>query len=467
MTYQPADSSRSLLWLVALGFFMQTLDSTIVNTALPTMARSLNENPLHMHTVIIAYTLSVAVLMPASGWLSERFGTRRVFFIAILLFTFGSVCCAASQSTNQLILSRILQGVGGAMLVPVGRLAVLRAFPRDRFLKAMSFVTIPGLIGPLVGPALGGLIVEFASWRWIFLINIPFGLVAGYLTSRVMPDFRENDPMRFDIAGYALLAFSMLAISISLDGASDFGFRRATVIFLVFSGFAALIAYWLHAARSRTPLFSLNLFSVPAFSVGILGNLFARIGNGSMPFLIPLLLQVNIGFPPLKAGMMMIPIALAGMLSKSLAVPFVRYFGYRRALAGNTLMVGLLIASFSSISHDTPFWMLLLLLFIFGAVNSLQFTIMNSVTLKDLSAHQAASGNSLLSMVTQLSMSLGISTAGALLAVLSGAMDNGTTNPQAFSVTFVCMGAITVASAWIFLQLRENRENATPSEQTS
>jgi len=452
-------ASQPLLWLVALGFFMQALDATIVNTALPTMAKSLNEHPLDMHMVIIAYTLSVAILMPASGWLAERFGTRRVFFSAIVLFTIGSVLCAASQTLTQLILSRIVQGVGGAMLMPVGRLAVLRAFPREKFLKAMSFVTIPGLIGPLVGPTVGGLIVQLASWHWIFLINIPFGLAAGFFTLRVMPDFRENDVGRFDIYGYILLAGSMLGISIALDGASNFYFKHATILFLSFAGFAALAAYWLHARHAARPLFPLTLFRVHSYSVGILGNLFARIGTGSMPFLLPLLLQIHLHYSPFQAGLMMIPVAVAGMFSKSIAAPLVNRFGYRTTLSVNTFLVGMLIASFSLTTHGTPFWGLLVLLFIFGAFNSLQFTIMNSVALKDLDSEQAASGNSLLSMVMQLSMSLGVSAAGALLATLSGSRDEIAPDPHAFAATFICMAAITVTSSWIFLQLRK-REKA-------
>ncbi|HEY6894376.1 MAG TPA: MFS transporter, partial [Rhodanobacteraceae bacterium] len=221
--------NNPLLWLVALGVFMQMLDSTIVNTALPSMAAGLGESPLRMQSVVIAYALTMAMLIPASGWLADRLGTRRVFFAAITLFTFGSLLCAYSHTLGQLVGSRVVQGVGGAMLLPVGRLAVLRSFPRGEFLRAMSFVTLPGLIGPLIGPTLGGWLVEIASWHWIFLINLPVGIIAGTATLLLMPD-AKSEVARFDIVGYLMLSFSMVAISLSLDGLSELGLRHAAVL---------------------------------------------------------------------------------------------------------------------------------------------------------------------------------------------------------------------------------------------
>src|SRR5215467_8893474 len=266
----PERSLRFLVWLVATGFFMQTLDSTIVNTALPAMAVSLGESPLRMQSVVIAYALTMAMLIPASGWLADRLGTKRVFFAAIALFTFGSLLCAYSHTLTELVGSRVVQGVGGAMLLPVGRLAVLRSFPRGEFLRAMSFVTLPGLIGPLVGPTLGGWLVEIASWHWIFLINLPVGIAAATATLLLMPD-AKSPVNRFDIVGYLMLSFSMVAISLSLDGLSELGLRHAAVLMLMIFGLASFVAYWLHATQVASPLFSLNLFDVPSYRVGILG----------------------------------------------------------------------------------------------------------------------------------------------------------------------------------------------------
>lgn len=444
-----------LLWLVALGVFMQMLDSTIVNTALPAMAASLGESPLRMQSVVVAYALTMAMLIPASGWLSDKFGTRRMFFGAIVLFSLGSLLCAYSHTLTQLVAARVVQGIGGAMLLPVGRLAVLRSVPRADFLRAMTFVTLPGLIGPLIGPTLGGWLVQIASWHWIFLINIPVGVIAGAATLRYMPDARST-VSRFDLVGYLMLSFSMVAISLSLDGLSEFGPRHATVLLLLIFGMASFVAYWLHATRVRSPLFPLRLFHVPSYRVGILGNLFSRIGSGSMPFLIPLLFQVSLGYSPLHAGMMMIPVAIAGMVSKRMVVPLIRELGYRRVLIGNTILVGLAMASFALISPDQPMWVRIAQLAFFGLVNSLQFTAMNTVTLNELEGDLASGGNSLLSMVMMLSTSLGVAAASGLLATFTTlfGFEHGTSALPAFQVTFACVGLITAASAVIFWQLR-------------
>ncbi|HTJ93809.1 MAG TPA: DHA2 family efflux MFS transporter permease subunit, partial [Pararobbsia sp.] len=313
VTREQERSLSIMLWVVAVGFFMQTLDSTIVNTALPPIAQSLGESPLRMQSVIIGYSLTMAVVIPASGWLADRFGTRRIFQLAIVLFVIGSIFCAMANRLDYLVAARVVQGVGGAMLLPVGRLAVLRTFPQDRYLQALSFVAIPGMIGPLIGPTLGGWLTETFSWHWIFLINVPVGVVGGIATIAYMPNSKVTGMGRFDLGGYALLALFMLAISFSLDGLAELGFEHATVLMLLIGALAALTAYGLHATRHPEPLFSLSLFKIHTFSVGLLGNLFARIGNGGMPFLIPLVLQVCLGYSPIEAGLMMLPITFAGM----------------------------------------------------------------------------------------------------------------------------------------------------------
>jgi EmrB/QacA subfamily drug resistance transporter len=453
----PQDSSpplRPMLWLVAMAVFMQMLDTTIVNTALPSMAASLGESPLRMQAVVVSYALTVAMLIPASGWLADRIGTRTVFVAAIVLFTLGSLACAVSQRLPQLVAARVLQGLGGAMLLPVGRLAVLRVVPRKDFLAAMSFVTLPGLIGPLVGPTLGGWLAQTISWHWIFLINVPLGIAGGFAALRLMPDLREP-VSRFDLLGYLLLAFGMVTVSLSLDSLSDRRPHQGLVLVLLVFGLAGLVAYWLHAARSDRPLFPLALFKVHSFGVGLLGNLFSRVGSGGMPYLIPLLLQVAIGYSPMRAGMMMIPAAAAGMFSKRIVVPLVHRLGYRRVLVGNTLLVGLAMASFALVRAETPWYLLGLQFAGFGAVNSLQFTAMNTLALRDLDDELASSGNSLLSMVMMLAMSLGVAIAGGLLGAFGGTGINPGRGDAlaAFRWSFVCVGLVTMASAAIFAQL--------------
>ena len=457
-------TQRMLLWLVALGFFMQTLDATIVNTALPAMARSLGESPLRMQSVVVAYSLTMAMLIPATGWVADRFGTRRVYVGAIVLFVIGSVLCALAPDLTLLVAARVVQGAGGALLLPVGRLVVLRTFPRERFLQAMSFVAIPGLVGPLIGPTLGGWLVEVASWHWIFLINVPVGVIGVGATLRYMPAPASAAVARFDIAGYLLLAFGMVALSLALDGLSGLGLRQASVLLLMIFGLASLAAYWLHALRRPDPLFSPRLFRVGSLRVGLLGNLFSRLGSACMPFLIPLLLQVTMGYSPAQAGMMMLPVALASMSMKRITTPLITRHGYRRVLVVNTLLVGLAMASFALVSPGQPLALSILQLAAFGAVNSMQFTAMNTLTLKDLEPGTASSGNSLLSMVQMLAMGMGVAAAGAVLAAFTAhyGMD-GVQTLQTFRATFLCMALITMASAAIFWQLAPEDSRAVPA----
>ncbi len=455
---------RMLLWLVALGFFMQTLDATIVNTALPAMAASLGESPLRMQSVVVAYSLTMAMLIPATGWMADRFGTRRVYVGAIVLFVLGSVLCAVASSLNLLVAARVVQGLGGALLLPVGRLVVLRTFPRERFLQAMSFVAMPGLVGPLVGPTLGGWLVEVASWHWIFLINVPVGVIGALATLRYMPVPAPVSTGRFDLAGYLMLAFGMVALSLALDGLSGLGLRQASVLLMMIFGLASLTAYWLHALRRPDPLFSPRLFQVGSLRIGLLGNLFSRLGSSCMPFLIPLLLQVTMGYSPAQAGMMMLPVALASMSMKKLTTPLILRHGYRRVLTVNTLLVGLTMASFAFASPDQPLTVRIVQLALFGAVNSMQFTAMNTLTLKDLEPAMASSGNSMLSMVQMLAMGMGVAAAGAVLAAFTAhfGMD-GAQTLQTFRATFACMALITMASAGIFWQLAPADSGPGPS----
>ena len=433
---------------------METLDSTIVNTALPSIAHSLGENPLHMYAIIIAYSLTLAVLIPATGWMADHFGTKRVFMSAVAIFTIGSMACAASPNLFLLVCARVLQGVGGSMMLPVGRLAVLRAFPNEKYLNAISFVAIPGLVGPLIGPTLGGWLVEFTSWHWIFLLNVPVGIAGAIATYYYMPDYKAEKDRHFDFAGFGMLSFSMVTLSVSLDGFSELGWAQATVLVLLAFSMASLTAYWLHASKTPDALFSLSMFDNDTYRIGLMGNMFARIGSGSMPFLIPSLLQLSLGYTPAQAGMMMIPIAVMSIASKRMVQTLIRRFSYRKFLIFNTLLLGASIASFALISRNHPTWVTVIQLAIFGAVNSLQFTAMNSLTLKDLPPGLASSGNSLYSMVQMLSMSLGTAAAGALLTTFAhqdGA--DSILNAEAFFKTFISMGLITCASAWIFAQL--------------
>jgi EmrB/QacA subfamily drug resistance transporter len=459
-----ARTARWLPWVVAIAFFMQSLDGTILNTALPAMARDLAENPLRMQGVVIAYMLTVALLIPASGWIADRFGTKKVFFGAILMFSFGSLLCALSWSLDVLVGARVVQGLGGALMLPVGRLVVLRAYPRSELVRILGFVTIPGLLGPLFGPTLGGWMVEYLSWHWIFLINLPVGALGCWAVWKMMPDLRGSSRTRFDGIGFLLFGAAMVLITIAMEGLGELQLPHMRVMLLLFIGMACFTAYWLRAGRIEHPLFAPSLFRTRTFAVGILGNLFARLGSGALPFLVPLLLQVALGYSPAQAGMSMIPLAAAAMVGKSVVRFLIERFGYRRVLTGNTLSLGLMLASLGLVSAATPYWLLLTQLAILGAINSMQFTAMNTVTLIDLDDDAASSGNSLLSVVAQLSLSLGVACAGALLGGFSAQIGEGPVETLlgAFQLTFLTVGIMAMLAAGIFVQLSDQDGRRAP-----
>ncbi|HHQ6721619.1 MFS transporter [Serratia fonticola] len=447
-------SVRWQLWIVAFGFFMQTLDTTIVNTALPSMAASLGENPLRMQSVIVSYVLTVAVMLPASGWLADRVGVKRVFFSAIVLFTLGSILCARSETLNELVASRVIQGIGGAMMVPVGRLTVMKIVPREQYMAAMTFVTLPGQIGPLMGPALGGFLVQYASWHWIFLINIPVGIAGAIATALLMPNYTMQT-RRFDISGFIMLAIGMATLTLALDGHKGMGLSSATIVGLVAMGCAALAGYWLHARGNSRALFSLRLFKTETYRVGLTGSLLGRIGSGMLPFMTPLFLQVGMGFSPFHAGLMMIPMIIGSMGMKRIVVQVVNRFGYRNVLVAATLMLALVTLSFPLVAMLGWVYLLPVILFFQGMVNSLRFSAMNTLTLKDLPDRLASSGNSLLSMVMQLSMSLGVSIAGILIGSFAHhqVVADSPAIHNAFIYSYGCMALIIALPALAFARV--------------
>ncbi|MFI2834013.1 MFS transporter [Klebsiella aerogenes] len=450
MTDLPA-SVRWQLWIVAFGFFMQSLDTTIVNTALPSMAKSLGESPLHMHMVVVSYVLTVAVMLPASGWLADRVGVRNIFFSAIVLFTAGSLFCAQASTLDQLVMSRVLQGVGGAMMVPVGRLTVMKIVPRDQYMAAMTFVTLPGQVGPLLGPALGGVLVEYASWHWIFLINIPVGIIGAIATLCLMPNYTLQT-RRFDILGFILLATGMAALTLALDGKKGLGTSPLLLAVLVVGGLMAIVFYLWHARDNVNALFSLKLFRNKTFSLGLGGSFAGRIGSGMLPFMTPVFLQIGLGFSPFHAGLMMIPMVLGSMGMKRIVVQVVNRFGYRRVLVFATLGLALVSLLFMAVALAGWYWLLPLVLFLQGMINSSRFSSMNTLTLKDLPDELASSGNSLLSMVMQLSMSIGVTIAGLLLGMY-GQQHISADAPavqQIFLYTYLSMAVIIALPALIF-----------------
>lgn len=449
--YQPLQPQyRLLVLLVSIGFFMQALDTTIVNTALPAMAKSLSQNPLKMHGVIVAYVLSVASCIPLSGWLADRFGLRNIYLFAIILFTAASLGCGLSNSFGELIVFRILQGIGGALLLPVGRLSLLKIIPREQFLAAMSLMSLAGLVGPLIGPTLGGWLVESFSWHWIFLINLPMGLLGIVVTLKALPNIK-TPVQSFDIWGIILLIIAMVGLTLGIDSFSEQQSGLFAAILIVM-GIIGSLAYAYYAHFSRKALFRSDLFKNRGFTIGILGNFFSRFAGNSIPFLLPLMLQVVFHFEPFVTGLMMIPLVLGSLVSKPIVRPMIQHFGYRKVLAANTAISGLCIIGFALHHATTPEWLRASHFFIFGILNSIQFVSMNTFTLKDLPTQYASSGNSFLSMIMMLSVSIAIAITGTLITCYSLPPFHLNTE-QVFHYTLLTLGLFNILTLCIFLRI--------------
>jgi len=445
-----ARSMAGLPWIAAMAFFMQALDATILNTALPAIAHSLDRSPLAMQSAVISYILTVAMLIPVSGWFADRFGTRKVFIVAVFLFSLGSLACALSNTLSLLVISRVIQGIGGAMMMPVARLALLRAYPRSELLPVLNFVTIPGLVGPVLGPLLGGVLVTWATWHWIFLINIPIGILGIIYARKYMPDF-TTPKRRFDMKGFLLFGLGLVGISSGIELLGEQVVSSLTAVGVLAGGFILLLLYVLHARRHPTPLLPLPVFKTRTFSVGIIGNIATRLGTGCIPFLMPLMLQVGFGYTALLAGCMMAPTALGSILAKSMVTRVLRWFGYRKTLVWISVIIGVLIASFALQTPEMGLVAILIPLFVLGMAMSTQFTAMNTITLADLNDANASSGNSMLAVTQQLSIGFGVAVSAAVLRFYE---NFGGSTFQHFHATFLTMGAITVVSALVFLLLK-------------
>src|SRR5271165_281699 len=346
----PSEVSRRLLpWLIAVAFFMESLDTTILNTAVPAVSAALHVAPLSMKAVLASYTLALAVFIPISGWMADRFGTRRVFASAIGMFTLGSFLCGLCTNIHLLVACRILQGCGGAMMLPVGRLTLVRTFAKSELIRAMGFVAVPGLIGPMLGPLLGGLIIGYFHWSIIFFVNIPIGLAGLYMVYRHLPNYRAAQNFPLDIIGLVLFGTGISLLSYVLEVFGEHSLSAREIGGLLAISAALLAAYGLHSVGTSHPLLQLGLIRIRTFRVSVSGNFFTRLGIGGLPFLLPLLYQVGLGFSPIASGLMIMPQALAAMSLKPVLPGILQRYGYRRVLIANTLMLGVMLMLFSTI----------------------------------------------------------------------------------------------------------------------
>ncbi|MGO9805040.1 MAG: DHA2 family efflux MFS transporter permease subunit [Steroidobacteraceae bacterium] len=457
------DVSRALLpWLVAVAFFMQALDTTILNTAVPGIAHALGVAPLSMKAVLSSYTLSLAVFIPISGWMANRFGTRRVFAGAIGLFTLGSLLCGLSRNIHLLVAFRVLQGCGGAMMVPVGRLTLVRTFGKSELVRAMSFVAVPGLLGPLFGPVAGGLITGYAHWSVIFFINVPIGIAGLYLVERYLPDYRETHTPRLDVTGLLLFGSGIALLSYVLEVFGEHRLSTVGIAALLLLSLALLAGYLLHASRILNPLLNLALFRIRTFRAAVSGGFFTRISISGIPFLLPLLFQVGLDYTPIQSGLLMMPQAFAALSLKMIMPRILARFGYRAVLVSNTLVLGVLILLFATIGAATPVWLIVLQMFAFGLFSSLQYTSMNTLVYADVSSGAASAASTIASTGQQLSISFAVAVASLVTALF--VPDRFHTAPgellQGIHEALLVLGVATLFSTLVFHGLRRDDGSA-------
>jgi len=450
---QTAGNVKKILpFVLGTAIFMQMLDSTILNTSLPSIAKDLNESALNMQNAIISYVLTLALFMPVSGFLADKFGTKKVFIVSLVLFSMGSLFCSLSQNLTHLVFSRVIQGIGGSLMTPVGKLALIRTFDKNELLQAMNYAIIPALIGPVLGPLVGGYMVDYLSWHWIFLINIPIGIIGIVLGWLYMPNYTSTI-IDFDLKGFLIFASASLSLSISLELLGNTG--NTTPILIIFLlGFLMLYFYYRHARTDNNPIFPLSLFKVRTFRVGIVGNLATRLGISSIPLLLPLMIQIAYGQTAVTSGWIVAPMALTAMFGKSAVIKILNKFGYKATLMTNTFIIGSLICCLAIPGiHSSIYWFIPIIA-VLGFFNSIQFTSMNTISIADLRTYHTSSGNSLVSVNQQLAIGFGIAFGLIVLKIFEGdtkLIHNEVHN--AFRYTFLLVGGLTIFSGLVFRRL--------------
>lgn len=457
ITSHPASSSsKSLLpWLVAVAFFMESLDTTILNTAVPSISAALHVGALSMKSVLASYTLALAVFIPISGWMADHFGTRKVFTSAIGIFTLGSLLCGLSPNIHLLVACRLLQGCGGAMMVPVGRLTLVRTFAKSELIRAMSFVSIPALVAPMLGPVAGGLIVAYFHWRVIFFLNVPIGLLGLLMVHLHLPDYREPKTPPLDVVGLVLFGSGIGLLSYVLEIFGEHTLSATEMTLLLLTSLALLATYWLHARKEAFPLLELTLLRIRTFRAAVSGGFFTRLGIGGVPFLLPLLYQLGLGYTPVQSGLLIMPQALGAMAIKPALTTILGRLGYRAVLISNTLVIGGLLILFATIGTQTPLWFILVLAFIYGAFTSLQYTSMNTLVYADTTEAQASAASSIASTGQQMSISFGVAAAGLTTAFfLPHGNAAGAAVIHGIHKAFLALGSLTVISTLVFSSLK-------------
>jgi EmrB/QacA subfamily drug resistance transporter len=439
--------------IVACAMFMQNLDSTIIATALPAIGGSIGESPLRLNVAITCYLLSLAVFIPISGWTADRFGARRVFSAAIVVFTLGSIGCGLSRSLWMLVIARIIQGMGGAMMVPVGRLVLLKTVPRSELVRAMSYVSVPALVGPVIGPPLGGFIVTYGSWPWIFFINIPIGILGVVLVRLFIEDIRETTVRPFDLPGFVLTGVGLASFAFGFEMSGRGELPLPLIAGLIALGALCIALYVRHARLVDHPIIDLALMRIPTYRTTTIGGFIFRMGLGALPFLMPLMLQVGFGLDALHSGLITFASAAGAMSNKLLVSAIIRSLGFRRVLIGNTVISAAFLFSYSFFQPSTPHAVIFLALLAGGFFRSLQMTSINTLSYADVPAAMLSRATSLTSMAQQLSQSMGVGTGALMLYLMLGLHHATVSGPSDFSFALASVAGLSLLSVPFFLRM--------------
>lgn len=461
---RPVTSIRVPL-IVACAFFMENLDSTVINTALPKMAASFGQNPIALNTGVTAYVLTLAVFIPLSAWVAERFGPRNVFAAAIAVFTGASMLCGASASLPQFLAARVLQGVGGAMMVPVGRMIVLRGTPKSDLLRAMAYLTWPALVGPIVGPFVGGLIATYFSWRWIFFINAPVGLIGIFLVWRFIRSPALGPAVPFDSAGFLLTGLGLVSLMLGLGLLAHGDESRASILELfALSALGGLLA-WRHLRRAPHPLVDLRPFELETFSAASLGGSFSRFAVNAGTFVLPLMFQVGFGFSPFISGLFMLIGAVGSLSTKAIAARLVRQFGFRRVLLVNSVLIAAATLACAGLARSTPALCVGVVMVGCGFTRSLQFTCLNTLGFADMPSARVAAASMLTSMLQQLVIGMSVACAAVMLRSFL-VLHEGSSQPQDFRWVLTVLAGVSLLGMIRFYRLPEEAGSSISGRRT-
>ena len=437
--------------VVAGAFFMDGLDSSIISTSLPQMANSFGVSPPQMSAAITSYLVSLAVFIPISGWIADRFGAREVFAVAIAFFTLGSILCGLSESLPALVLSRIAQGFGGAMMTPVGRLILTRTFPKDQLMKAMGYYMLPGMIGPTMGPLVGGFITTYFTWHWNFFINVPIGLVGIGIAWRFIPETPRARPAAFDVPGFLIIALGMGTAQFAIENLGRDTIEDSAEAMLVTAAILILAGYWFYAARRDNPVLELKMFQGRTFSIAVLAGSAIRAGIASVPFLLPLLLQVGFGLSPFQSGLITFLNTAGAMSMRAWVRHLVKRFGFRSVFLSGVFLVSGLMAGMALFEPSTPHVLIAAYLFVFGVLRSAQMIGMSALAYSDVADENLSKATSIFALAQRLSQSLGVGISASLLSLIAG---SGPLTVADFKIVFIAVALLMASSAIGFRRLK-------------